>query len=111
MLQNETFCDLKNMNITCDNNEMIAIESLNFYYHPDCNNTCCSFNYSHHNVGANNNDFQNIRRNCSGKSSCAEDLNGTRQFGSIGEELPSYVVLKYYCIPSKTKQLSSSTIT
>ncbi|XP_060572275.1 uncharacterized protein LOC132730382, partial [Ruditapes philippinarum] len=99
MLQNKTFCDLTNVNITCDSNEMIAVESLNFYYHLDCNNTCCRFHNNHSSVGADDNDMQDVRRECSGRQSCSVDKAGPRSFEKVVNETPSYAVLQYACIP------------
>ncbi|XP_060556534.1 uncharacterized protein LOC132717141 [Ruditapes philippinarum] len=99
IMQNKTFCDLNNVNITCDSNEIIAIESLNFYYHPDCLNMCCRFHNNHSSVGADDNDMQEIRRECSGRQSCSVDKAGPRFFEIVGNETPSYAVLHYACIP------------
>ncbi|XP_045195609.2 sushi, von Willebrand factor type A, EGF and pentraxin domain-containing protein 1-like isoform X4 [Mercenaria mercenaria] len=97
-LRNETSCTL-DVNISCSNNEIIAVHSLYFFYDSDCTNTCCTYNSSHSSIGADENDIQEIRRLCSGRESCSPALDGKRNFGLLNVQTPSYVMVQYFCIP------------
>jgi hypothetical protein len=102
-LRNKTTCDFKiNLDITCGSDGVIVIQSFYFYYHPDCEETCCVFDSTHNKIGANSNDITDVRRLCSGRTDCSlARLDGVRDFGEASTQIPSYVYIYHYCIPGK----------
>ncbi|XP_053396028.1 sushi, von Willebrand factor type A, EGF and pentraxin domain-containing protein 1-like [Mercenaria mercenaria] len=109
-LKNVTSCDFP-IKVTCGSNEIIAVHSLYFWYHATCTGTCCNYDSSHFSTGADSGVIQAVRRKCSGGNECTLvqlDLDGKRDFGSGGVHDPSYIIVKYYCIPaSRTTSICS----
>ncbi|XP_045195596.2 uncharacterized protein LOC123551036 [Mercenaria mercenaria] len=93
-------CDINNINFNCSNNdEIIAVQSLEFWYTPECETVCCEYNSSHTKQDPSSDDIQNVHRMCSGKQSCSLNLDGEREFGSFGGQIPVYVLIQFHCIP------------
>ncbi|XP_053381189.1 uncharacterized protein LOC123561349 [Mercenaria mercenaria] len=105
-LKNLTECDLHaNITLTCAGNEMIAIHSLQYAYHVRCEGICCNtYTSTDCFVNAGDTDIQDIRRACSGRSSCnAPTLLDKIDFStcSLGVKDISYIFLQYFCIPKE----------
>ncbi|XP_060596390.1 uncharacterized protein LOC132750424 isoform X1 [Ruditapes philippinarum] len=100
--RNETHCDTGNVNIDCGSS-VIAVDSIMYGYDATCDSICCDLNTDHCLESATTPDRSDVRRQCSGKSSCTIALGGVRAFCSLGTHEPSYVTIYYYCIPSERK--------
>ncbi|XP_060577222.1 uncharacterized protein LOC132734492 [Ruditapes philippinarum] len=100
--RNETHCNTGNVNIDCGSS-VIAVDSILYGYNALCDSICCDFNTDHCLESATTSDRIDVRRQCSGKSSCTIALGGVRDFCSQGAHEPSYVTIYYYCIPSERK--------
>ncbi|XP_053389035.1 uncharacterized protein LOC128552063 isoform X2 [Mercenaria mercenaria] len=103
-LKNITECVLNaGIRLTCAGDEVIAIHSLQYAYHVRCDGTCCNtYTSTHCFADAEDTDIQDIRRDCSGRSSCnVLNLPDKVSFCSFGLKDISYVFLQYFCIPEE----------
>lgn len=96
--RNLTECNPGSLTINCASS-VIAIDSIIFKYSDACDSICCEFSDDHCSGIVEDSDRNNVRRDCSGKSSCTVDLSGVRNFCALGINEPSYVTIYYYCIP------------
>ncbi|XP_045162277.2 uncharacterized protein LOC123527074 isoform X2 [Mercenaria mercenaria] len=105
-LKNITECDLNaGIRLTCARDEMIAIHTLQYAYNVSCEGICCH-TYASNDcfVNAGDTDIQDIRRACSGRSSCNAPTPPDKiafTTCSLGVNDISYIFLQYFCIPKE----------
>ncbi|KAL4233049.1 CUB and sushi domain-containing protein 1 [Mactra antiquata] len=111
VLRNYTECQLDNVVIQCDTDTVIAIQSLDIRYRDGCDDiNCCSYNETDNSATTHyyRNDVLYTRRTCSGRTDCSINLHRVVEFGTKGPQIPSYVIIEYYCIPdSRTTDICS----
>lgn len=102
-LRNATECDVNaDFTISCSTNEVIAIQSLHYVYNVLCESVCCNtYSTDDCTEEASNSDIENLRRMCTGKGSCTvTSPQSSLSFCAHGSKPVSYLILRYYCIPS-----------
>ncbi|XP_053379254.1 uncharacterized protein LOC123528183 isoform X2 [Mercenaria mercenaria] len=97
-MSTESFCSFSPFSLNCGD-DVIAVERVLFAYRAGCDSTCCTFDSEDCLVNSTELETAYIRRICSGHKSCDLDLAGSRDFCNLGTKEPSYVQVKYYCIP------------